>query len=107
MVPLATGSQTNGSVIRPAAFCGVYGVKPTHGTISRANTMVLSRALDHVGVFARSLADCALILDALAGYDAEDPDSRAFSAPKFRATVVEDPPAPPRFAFVRTPVWEK
>jgi Asp-tRNA(Asn)/Glu-tRNA(Gln) amidotransferase A subunit family amidase len=67
----------------------------------------LSRALDHVGVFARSLADCALILDALAGYDGEDPDSRTFSTPSFRATVVEDPPSPPRFAFVRTPVWEK
>jgi Asp-tRNA(Asn)/Glu-tRNA(Gln) amidotransferase A subunit family amidase len=107
MVPLATGSQTNGSVVRPAAFCGVYGFKPTHGMISRAQTLILSRALDHVGVFARSLADCALILDALAGYDAEDPDSRAFSTPSFRATVVEDPPSPPRFAFVRTPVWEK
>jgi Asp-tRNA(Asn)/Glu-tRNA(Gln) amidotransferase A subunit family amidase len=107
MVPLATGSQTNGSVIRPATFCGVYGVKPTHGTISRARTLILSRALDHVGVFARSLADCALILDVLAGYDAEDPDSRSFAAPAFRAMAEEMPASPPRFAFVRTPVWAK
>src|SRR5450759_6000969 len=56
MVPLTIGSQTNGSVIRPASFCGVYGVKPTHGTISRRGAMILSLALDHVGVFARSLA---------------------------------------------------
>ena len=69
MVPLAVGSQTNGSVIRPAAFCGVYGVKPTHGTISRHGALILSQALDHVGVFARTLADAALILEALAGYD--------------------------------------
>ncbi|HET7849767.1 MAG TPA: amidase [Pseudolabrys sp.] len=107
MVPLAIGSQTNGSVIRPASFCGVYGVKPTHGTISRARTLVLSHALDHVGVFARSVADCALILDVLAGYDAEDPDSRPFAAPDFRTLASEMPASPPRFAFVRTPVWEK
>src|SRR5487761_2739879 len=107
MIPLAIGSQTNGSVIRPASFCGVYGVKPTHGTISRHGALILSLALDHVGVFARSLADCALILDVLAGYDAEDPDSRPLASPAFRALAAEKPPAPPRLAFVRTPVWDK
>lgn len=107
MIPLAIGSQTNGSVIRPASFCGVYGVKPTHGTISRHGALILSLALDHVGVFARSLADCALILDVLAGYDAEDPDSRLSASPAFRATVADKPPTPPRLAFVRTPVWDK
>ena len=69
MAPLAIGSQTNGSMIRPAAYCGVYGVKPSHGLISRVRALTLSRALDHVGVFARSLADAALILEVLAGYD--------------------------------------
>jgi Asp-tRNA(Asn)/Glu-tRNA(Gln) amidotransferase A subunit family amidase len=107
MIPLAIGSQTNGSVIRPASFCGVYGVKPTHGTISRRGALILSLALDHVGVFARSLADCALILDVLAGYDAEDPDTRPLASPAFRALAAEKPPAPPRLAFVRTPVWDK
>jgi Asp-tRNA(Asn)/Glu-tRNA(Gln) amidotransferase A subunit family amidase len=107
MIPLAIGSQTNGSVIRPASFCGVYGVKPTHGTISRHGALILSLALDHVGVFARSLADCALILDVLAGYDAEDPDSRSLASPAFRALAAENPPTPPRLAFVRTPVWDK
>lgn len=107
MIPLAIGSQTNGSVIRPASFCGVYGVKPTHGTISRHGALILSLALDHVGVFARTLADCALILDVLAGYDAEDPDSRMSASPAFRATVTEKPSSPPRLAFVRTPVWDK
>ena len=49
MVPLALGSQTNGSIIRPAAFCGVYGFKPTHGLIPRGGILKLSRTLDHVG----------------------------------------------------------
>jgi Asp-tRNA(Asn)/Glu-tRNA(Gln) amidotransferase A subunit family amidase len=107
MIPLAIGSQTNGSVIRPAAYCGVYGCKPTHGTVSRHGALILSKTLDHVGVFARSLTDTALILDVLAGYDANDDDTRAIASPDFLANVNEEPPLPPRFAFVRTPVWEK
>jgi len=107
MIPLAIGSQTNGSVIRPAAFCGVYGIKPTHGTISRHGALILSRALDHVGVFANTLADTALILEVLAGYDENDPDTRLMAAAEFRKTLAEKPPAPPRLAFVRTPVWDK
>ncbi len=58
MVPAAIGSQTNGSVIRPASFCGVVGFKPTHGLIPRSGALLLSRALDHVGVFARSVDRC-------------------------------------------------
>jgi Asp-tRNA(Asn)/Glu-tRNA(Gln) amidotransferase A subunit family amidase len=107
MVPLAIGSQTNGSVIRPGAFCGVYAVKPSHGLISRARALMLSRALDHVGVFARTLADAALILEVLAGYDADDPDTRAVAAPAFLDTLAEPPPMPPQIAFVRTPMWDK
>jgi Asp-tRNA(Asn)/Glu-tRNA(Gln) amidotransferase A subunit family amidase len=107
MVPLAIGSQTNGSVIRPAAFCGVYGIKPTHGTISRHRALILSQALDHVGVFARTLADAALILEVLTGYDENDTDTRPVAAPAFLETLIEEAPLPPQFAFVRTPVWEK
>jgi Asp-tRNA(Asn)/Glu-tRNA(Gln) amidotransferase A subunit family amidase len=107
MVPLALGTQTNGSVIRPAAFCGVFAVKPSHGLISRAGILMLSRKLDHVGAFARSLPDLALVLDVLAGYDPADADTRPFAAPDFRALQREPPPLPPRFAFVRTPVWDK
>ncbi len=61
MVPGAIGSQTNGSVIRPAAFCGVVGFKPTHGLIPRTGALMLSRTLDHVGMFARSVEDVALL----------------------------------------------
>ena len=108
MVPLAIGSQTNGSVIRPAAFCGVYGVKPSHGLISRAGALTLSRALDHVGVFARTLADAALILEVLAGYDADDDATRGrWRRRPFSRRLPSEPPLPPKIAFVRTPVWDK
>jgi len=107
LVPLAIGSQTNGSVIRPAAFCGVVGVKPTHGTISRHGALILSKALDHVGVFARTLADAALILETLVGYDANDGDTRSLATPAFLETLLDEPPLPPRLAFVRTPVWDR
>lgn len=107
MAPLAIGSQTNGSMIRPAAYCGVYGCKPTHGTISRHGALILSHALDHVGTFARSLPDTALILEALAGYDPNDSETRAVAAPNFVDVALDEPPLPPRFAFVRTPVWSK
>lgn len=107
MVPLALGSQTNGSVIRPAAFCGVIGVKPSHGTISRAGVLPLSRTLDHVGVFARNLADATLLLDVIAGYDPADPDTRPFAAPDFSGILAEPWPIAPKFGFVRTPVWDK
>jgi Asp-tRNA(Asn)/Glu-tRNA(Gln) amidotransferase A subunit family amidase len=66
MVPLALGSQTVGSVLRPAAYCGVVGLKPTHGRISAAGVLELAGSLDHVGVFARAVEDCALALAVLA-----------------------------------------
>ncbi len=69
MAPLALGSQTVGSVLRPAAYCGVVGVKPTHGSIPVDGVIPLSWSLDHVGAFARSVADAALILGVLMGRD--------------------------------------
>ena len=69
MVPIALGSQTNGSIIRPGAFCGVFAMKPTHGLVPRTGVLPLSRTLDHVGPFARSIDDIALALDVIAGYD--------------------------------------
>ena len=106
MVPLAVGSQTNGSVIRPAAYCGVSGYKPTHGLISRSGALALSRPLDTVGVFARSLEDAALLAEPLFGYDERDPDTRPRAGPGLRAAVASDPPVRPQFAFVRSPVRE-
>ena len=105
MVAGAIGSQTNGSVIRPAAFCGVVGFKPTHGLIPRTGALLLSRALDHVGVFARSVDDAALLVEVMAGPDAADPDTRAAAQPLLVDAARREPPVPPRFAFVRTPGW--
>jgi Asp-tRNA(Asn)/Glu-tRNA(Gln) amidotransferase A subunit family amidase len=107
MVPLALGSQTNGSTIRPAAFCGVYGFKPTHGLIPRPGVLRLSRTLDHVGVFARTLEDIALLAEELVGYDERDPDTRPRARIPFGAVAAEEPPMPPRLAFVKTPVWDR
>lgn len=107
MVPGAIGSQTNGSVIRPAAFCGVVGFKPTHGLIPRSGALLLSRALDHVGVFAREVKDAALLAEVLAGFDPEDPDTRPVARPPFTDVAESDPPLPPRLAFVRSPVWHE
>ncbi len=103
MVPLALGSQTNGSTIRPAAFCGVYGFKPTHGLIPRGGIMRLSRALDQVGLFARSLQDVALLAEQLVGYDERDPDTRPRAKVPFVVTAREEPPLPPRLAFAKGP----
>jgi Asp-tRNA(Asn)/Glu-tRNA(Gln) amidotransferase A subunit family amidase len=107
MLPLAVGSQTAGSVIRPASYCGVFGMKPSHGVIPRTGVMLHSHKLDHLGVYARTLDDIALIMDVVAGYDPDDPDSRAVAAPAFARTAVEPPPVTPRLAFVRTPMWDK
>ncbi|MEP2545904.1 MAG: amidase, partial [Alphaproteobacteria bacterium] len=107
MVPLAIGSQTNGSIIRPASFCGVVGFKPTHGRISRAGALALSRTLDHVGVFARTLEDAALISDCLIGHDPADPDTKPAAAPCLSEITRQEPPIEPRFAFVKSPVWDR
>ena len=107
MLPLAIGTQTNGSIIRPAAFCGVFGMKPSHGLVSRAGVLSHSRTLDHVGPFARSLDDIGLILDAMAGYDESDPDTKPYAVPDFHSGVKQKVPLTPRLAYVRTPVWDK
>lgn len=107
MVPLAIGSQTNGSVIRPAAYCGVYGFKPTHGLISRHGALKLSRALDHVGVFARSIEDVALVCEELVAHDEHDPDTRPMARIPFANITAEEPPLPPRLALVKTPLWDR
>lgn len=107
MVPLALGSQTTGSTIRPASYCGVYGMKPTHGLIPRHGMFQLSRTLDHVGLFARSVEDIGLLLEALAAHDERDPDSRPRARVPYRAVAAEEPPLAPMLAFVKTSLWER
>lgn len=73
LVPFTLGSDTNGSIRVPASFCGVFGLKPTYGRLSRSGAYLFSGSFDHVGPFARSTRDIALLYDLMQGYDATDP----------------------------------
>lgn len=75
LVPFALGSETSGSILTPACFCGVTGLRPTYGLVSRAGAMALSWTLDKIGVFAHTAEDCGLVLHAIAGGDTDDPGS--------------------------------
>lgn len=104
-VPVAIGTQTLGSVIRPAAFCGVVGYKPSFGAISRTGVHPFSATLDTVGVFARSVADAAWFGACLMGLDARDEATSLRAAARTLRVPLEPLATPPRFAVVRTPKW--
>ncbi len=82
MVPLTLGSDTNGSIRVPAALCGVFGLKPTYGRLSRAGTRLFAESFDHVGPFGRSVSDLAAVYDCLQGPDPRDPVSTRRNAEK-------------------------
>ena len=92
MVPFAFGTQTAGSIIRPAAFCGVVGYKPSFGTIPLLGMKVMSQSLDTIGAIARSVADCALLAGVAGGVDLGDPDQK--------------PGRAPRIGLCRSPSWK-
>jgi Asp-tRNA(Asn)/Glu-tRNA(Gln) amidotransferase A subunit family amidase len=92
LFPLAYGTQTAGSIIRPAAFCGAVGYKPTFGMISRIGMKLMSDSLDTIGTIARTVADCALFASAVSGRDLGNPDAR--------------PDRAPRIGICRSPVWD-
>jgi len=75
LVPFALGSETNGSILTPAAFCGVTGLRPTYGLVSRHGAMPLSWTMDKIGPMCRSAEDCGLVLEVIAGNDGKDPGS--------------------------------
>jgi Asp-tRNA(Asn)/Glu-tRNA(Gln) amidotransferase A subunit family amidase len=89
--PLAYGTQTAGSVIRPAAFCGIVGFKPTYGTISRIGMKIMADSLDTIGVMGKTVADCAFFASAVSSCDLGDPDTKPSSAP--------------RIGICRSPTW--
>jgi aspartyl-tRNA(Asn)/glutamyl-tRNA(Gln) amidotransferase subunit A len=98
LVPLALGSQTAGSVLRPAAYNGVVGFKPTYGRISKRGVFPLAWSLDHVGSLTRTVEDCGLFLSAVAGHDPADPGSANQPLP---VLDLEMTPGPPRLGLVK------
>jgi Asp-tRNA(Asn)/Glu-tRNA(Gln) amidotransferase A subunit family amidase len=107
MIALSVGTQTNGSIIRPASYCGVYGFKPSFARISRHGVLKQSPPLDTVGVFARSLDDLALIADVLMRFDAQDAAMTPTAPPCIATVMAQEVPADQHFAFVRSPVWDQ
>lgn len=83
MTPAALGSQTGGSILRPSAYCGVIGFKPSYGLISRAGVVEVSWTLDHIGTLTRSVEDAALLLAHMAGPDDADETTQGFEPPRF------------------------
>lgn len=105
MCPGALGSQTYGSTIRPAAYCGCVGLKPTYGRVSAHGLFALCWSLDHVGLFTRTVRDSAILLYALAGDDPLDPGGAVVPVPDYRSALLN--PLPPRIGLVREFFLEK
>ena len=106
MAPVALGTQTNGSIIRPASFCGVVGYKPSFGLLPRQGILQQSNLLDQPGIMARDVGDAALVAEAMTGRYADapltiDPSSRGLT----EAALAAGPP--PKLAFVRGPFWNR
>ena len=106
-VPVAIGTQTNGSVIRPASFCGVYAVKPSFGMISRGGVLRTSQTFDQVGVFANKLEDLALVTDVLADFDPLDEGCFWRPRPKLCTGLRSPRSQDPHFAWFEMPYFDR
>ena len=107
MAPLSIGSQTNGSVIRPASYCGVVGYKPSYGLISRSGVLKQSDKLDHIGVFGKSVEDVALLTKVLIKKDQHDSSTIHYAADEMLKVCKKGPPYEPKFIFYKTKSWKK
>lgn len=103
MVPLAIGTQTGGSVIRPAAYCGIVGFKPSFGAIPRTGILTQSPTLDTVGVFCSSVGGAALLAEVLFGDDPGDPHTKPSAPPRLLSVARAAPPVKPVFAVLAEP----
>ncbi len=90
LCPGALGSDTGGSIRIPSSLCGIAGIKPTYGRVSRAGVLPLSWSMDHAGPMARTVEDCALMLRAMAGYDPADPTTSVLPVPDYAAALTGD-----------------
>ncbi len=106
MVPSALGTQTAGSILRPASYCGIYGFKPTRGVIPRGGVLMQSHTLDTVGVLARSIEDVALLTKVMAVYDPCDDVAISLICENLVKEACALPSQAPKFALVKTPAWE-
>jgi len=107
MAPLSIGSQTGGSVIRPASYCGVVGYKPSYGLISRNGVLRTSYALDHIGVFGKTVEDVALLAKVLIKKDSYDEATVYYSAEDMLEVCRKEPLFEPKFIFYKTDSWKK
>ncbi len=106
MVPAALSTQTNGSTIRPASFCGVVGYKPSLGLLPRTGILKQSSSLDHPGIIARDSSDAAFVVEAIGGEETSDEQTLGSSASGLLEAMAGDGPCP-RFAFIRGPYWHR
>jgi Asp-tRNA(Asn)/Glu-tRNA(Gln) amidotransferase A subunit family amidase len=106
MAPLAIGSQTNGSIIRPASYCGVVGYKPSYGLISRSGVMRQSDKLDHIGVFGKTVEDVALFTKSLIKKDLYDSSTIHYAADEMLKVCKKGPLYEPKFIFYKTKNWK-
>ena len=107
MAPLSIGSQTGGSVIRPASYCGVVGYKPSYGLISRNGVLRTSYSLDHIGVFGKTVEDVALLAKVLIKKDSHDSASVHYSTEDMLEICKKGPLFEPKFIFYKTNSWKK
>lgn len=105
MAPLGFGSQTNGSMLRPASYCGVYGIKPTYGLLPRTGLQPIASAVDTPGLFSRDLEGMAIALEVLVGPDPDDADSLGEQIGGLAQAVTSGPMRRWKVGFSRTPVW--
>ena len=106
MAPLSIGSQTGGSIIRPASYCGVVGYKPSYGLISRNGVLRTSYALDQIGMFGRKVEDIALLAKTLIKKDNYDPATIYYSAENILDETKKGPLFEPKFIFYKTDFWK-